>query len=164
MPCSTWGSAGASEPISLCISSVACHIWVLNIPNMCLHSRSVRSFGLCFKAVSGRVSRKAGREGVGVGVGGWTLALKWVFCGVLFVESELSWALLLCGCHGEKHRLLCNKIIQEKTFPRIFQSQETDGKLQNSWGAVVHRPPLSALHFRALVFILWKLQGLSPLT
>lgn len=30
------------------------------------------------------------------------------------------------------------KIIQEKTFPRIFQSQETDGKLLNSWGAAVH--------------------------
>lgn len=67
-----------------------------------------------------------------LGEGGKTLALKWVFCGVLFVESELSWAPLLCGCHGEKHRLLCNKIIQEKTFPRIFQSEETDGKLQNS--------------------------------
>lgn len=101
--------------------------------------------------------RKAGR-------GGKTLALKWVFCGVLFVESELSWALLLCGCHGEKHRLLCNKIIQEKTFPRIFQSQETDGKLQNSWGAAVHHPPLSALHFRALIFVLWELPGSSPLT
>lgn len=64
-------------------------------------------------------SRRAGFAGK-IGDEGGTLALKRVFCEVLVVESELSWALLLCGCHGEKHRLLCNKIIQQKTFPRIF--------------------------------------------
>lgn len=75
--------------------------------------------GQCNYSTSAVKLSWAGYEGK-LGKGGKTLALKWVFCGVLFVESELSWALLLCGCHGEKHRLLCNKIIQEKTFPRIF--------------------------------------------
>lgn len=81
------------------------------IHGQCNHSASVLQQGLEESWTRG-------------GVGGWwgwgTLALKWVFCGVLFVESELSWALLLWGCHGEKHRLLCNKIILEKKFPRIF--------------------------------------------
>lgn len=63
---------------------------------------------------------------------------------VCWVRAYLgsTWAPLLCSCHGEKHRVLCNKIIQEKTFPRIFQSPETDGKLQNSWSAASPPAPL----------------------
>lgn len=66
-----------------------------------------------FKAFLGRVFAEE------LGEGGETLAPKWVFCRVLFVESELSWALLLCGCHGEKHRLLCNK--KKSSRKRHFQ-------------------------------------------
>lgn len=41
------------------ISSVACHICALINPSMCLHSWSVRSLGLCFNAISGRVLQES---------------------------------------------------------------------------------------------------------
>lgn len=50
-----------------------------------------------------------------------TLVLKWVFFAEFCLLSQSSvWALLLCRYHGEKHRLLCNKIIQEKDISKKF--------------------------------------------
>lgn len=96
-----------------------------------------------------------GDPGVGLGTGYF-----------VFVESELSRALLFFGCHREKHRLLCNKIIQEETFPRkIFRvkKQTANWRIHEELWSPPRPPPL-LLHLKVLVFILWRLRGrtLSP--
>lgn len=72
-----------------------CHMFALINPSMCLHSWSVRSFGLCFKAVPGRVLQEswARGENPGAEMGILWSSVCWVrayglYCYVVAMEKN----------------------------------------------------------------------------